>query len=152
MSWLKEVIGTEKAIISMLHLQAMPGDPYYNKEKGIKWVVEKAREDLDALQEGGVDAIMFSNEYSLPYLTEVKRETVAAMGRITPAIHNGAVWRECFVGSESLSRFGRSRGCQIHKRDIYRSIRKRFRTLEHLLRGGGKASEGDRSGECQAFV
>ena len=43
MSWLKEVIGTEKAIISMLHLQAMPGDPYYNKEKGIKWVVEKAR-------------------------------------------------------------------------------------------------------------
>ena len=25
---------------------------------------------------------MFSNEYSLPYLTEVKRETVAAMGRI----------------------------------------------------------------------
>ena len=82
MSWLKEVIGTEKAIISMLHLQAMPGDPYYNKEKGIKWVVEKAREDLDALQEGGVDAIMFSNEYSLPYLTEVKRETVAAMGRI----------------------------------------------------------------------
>ena len=82
MSWLKEVIGTEKAIISMLHLQAMPGDPYYNKEKGIKWGVEKAREDLDALQEGGVDAIMFSNEYSLPYLTEVKRETVAAMGRI----------------------------------------------------------------------
>ena len=82
MSWLKEVIVTEKAIISMLHLQAMPGDPYYNKEKGIKWVVEKAREDLDALQEGGVDAIMFSNEYSLPYLTEVKRETVAAMGRI----------------------------------------------------------------------
>ena len=143
MSWLKEVIGTEKAIISMLHLQAMPGDPYYNKEKGIKWVVEKAREDLDALQEGGVDAIMFSNEYSLPYLTEVKRETVAAMGRIIG---------ECFVGSESLSRFGRSRGCQIHKRDIYRSIRKRFRTLEHLLRGGGKASEGDRSGECQAFV
>lgn len=110
MSWLKEVIGTEKAIISMLHLQAMPGDPYYNKEKGIKWVVEKAREDLDALQEGGVDAIMFSNEYSLPYLTEVKRETVAAMGRIIGELQpyitvpygvNG------FVGSESLSRFGR---------------------------------------------
>lgn len=82
MSWLKTVIGTEKAIISMLHLQAMPGDPYYDKEKGMKWVVEKAKQDLDALQEGGVDAIMFSNEYSLPYLTDVKRETVAAMGRV----------------------------------------------------------------------
>ena len=81
MSWLKETIGTEKAIISMLHLQAMPGDPYYDKEKGMKWVLEKAKEDLDALQEGGVDAIMFSNEYSLPYLTQVKTETVAAMAR-----------------------------------------------------------------------
>lgn len=27
MSWLKEVIGTEKAIIAMCHMQAMPGDP-----------------------------------------------------------------------------------------------------------------------------
>lgn len=82
MSWLKETIGTEKAIIAMLHLQAMPGDPYYDKTKGMKWVVEKAKEDLDALQEGGVDAVMFSNEYSLPYLTDVKTETVAAMARV----------------------------------------------------------------------
>lgn len=82
MSWLKETIGTEKAIIAMLHLQAMPGDPYYDKSKGMKWVVEKAKEDLDALQKGGVDAVMFSNEYSLPYLTKVKTETVAAMARV----------------------------------------------------------------------
>lgn len=82
MSWLKEVIGTEKAIIAMCHMQAMPGDPYYDKEKGIKWVIEKAKEDLEALQEGGVDAIMFSNEFSLPYLTKVRTETVAAMARI----------------------------------------------------------------------
>ncbi|MEG2633898.1 MAG: BtpA/SgcQ family protein, partial [Oscillospiraceae bacterium] len=82
MSWLKEVIGTEKAIVAMCHLQAMPGDPYYNREKGMKWVIEKAKEDVEALQKGGVDAIMFSNEYSLPYLTKVRTETVAAMARI----------------------------------------------------------------------
>jgi len=82
MSWLKEVIGTEKAVIAMCHLQAMPGDPYYDKSKGMRWVVEKALEDLTALQDGGVDAVMFSNEFSLPYLTDVKRETVAAMGRV----------------------------------------------------------------------
>lgn len=82
MNWLKEVIGTEKAIIAMCHLQAMPGDPYYDRAKGMKWVLEKAKEDVEALQEGGVDAIMFSNEYSLPYLTRVKCETVAAMARI----------------------------------------------------------------------
>lgn len=82
MSWLKEVIGTEKAVIAMCHLQALPGDPGYDKQKGMSWVVEKAREDFLALQEGGVDAVMFSNEFSLPYLTDVRKETVAAMARI----------------------------------------------------------------------
>lgn len=82
MSWLKNVIGTEKAVIAMCHLQAMPGDPYYDAEKGMDWVVEKAKEDLCALQDGGVDAVMFSNEFSLPYLTKVKTETVAAMARV----------------------------------------------------------------------
>lgn len=82
MSWMKEVIGTEKAIIAMCHMQAMPGDPYYDKEKGMKMVVEKAKQDLEALQEGGVDAVMFSNEFSLPYLTKVRTETVAAMARV----------------------------------------------------------------------
>lgn len=79
MSWLQEVIGTEKAIIAMCHLQALPGDPRYDKKLGMKWVVEKAIADVKALQDGCVDAIMFSNEYSLPYLTKVNPETVAAM-------------------------------------------------------------------------
>ena len=82
MSWLKNVVGTEKAIIAMCHLQAMPGDPYYDRKKGMKMALEKAKEDVTALQEGGVDAIMFSNEFSLPYLTKVRTETVAAMARI----------------------------------------------------------------------
>jgi uncharacterized protein len=82
MTWLKEVIGTEKAIIAMCHLLPLPGDPHFDKEKGMEYVVEMARKDLHALQEGGVDAVMFSNEFSLPYLTNVKTETVAAMARI----------------------------------------------------------------------
>jgi membrane complex biogenesis BtpA family protein len=81
-SWLKEIIGTEKPVIAMCHLQALPGDPHYDTIKGMKWVVEKAREDLRALQDGGVDAVMFSNEYSLPYLTKVKAETTTAMARV----------------------------------------------------------------------
>jgi len=82
MTWLKETIGTEKPIIAMCHIMALPGDPYYDKGKGMQYVVEMARKDLTALQEGGVDALMFSNEFSLPYLTDVRTETVAAMGRI----------------------------------------------------------------------
>lgn len=82
MSWLKDVIGTEKAIIGMCHLQALPGDPIYDREKGMDFVVEEAKKDLFALQEGGIDAVMFSNEFSLPYLTKVRPETVAAMARV----------------------------------------------------------------------
>lgn len=82
MSWLKEVIGTEKAIIAMCHMQPLPGDPHYNKELGMDWIAEKTYADVKALQEGGVDAIMFSNEYSLPYLTKVETVTVAAMAHV----------------------------------------------------------------------
>ena len=42
-------------------------------------VVECAKHDVIALQNGGVDGIMFSNEYSLPYLTRMEPITLAAM-------------------------------------------------------------------------
>lgn len=83
MSWLKEVIGTEKAIVAMCHLMPLPGDPYFkNGEDSMEQVIEWARKDLYALQDGGVDAVMFSNEFSLPYLTNVEPVTVACMARI----------------------------------------------------------------------
>ncbi len=79
MSWVKEVFGTTKPIIAMCHMQALPGDPHYDKSGGMKEVTKKMREDALALQEGGADAIMFSNEFSLPYLTKVDTVTVASM-------------------------------------------------------------------------
>ncbi|MFZ4451686.1 BtpA/SgcQ family protein [Salibacterium aidingense] len=82
MNWLKDVIGQEKSIIAMCHLRPLPGDPFYDQSKGMNFVIEEAKRDLHSLQEGGVDAVMFSNEFSLPYLTEVNPETVAAMARV----------------------------------------------------------------------
>ncbi len=81
MYWLKETFGVNKPIIAMCHLQALPGDPSYDTTGGMPKVVEMALADLLALQGGGVDAVMFSNEFSLPYLTRVRAETTAAMGR-----------------------------------------------------------------------
>jgi uncharacterized protein len=80
--WTEEVIGTTKPVIAMCHLNALPGDPYFDKKGGMKSVIEWARKDLLALQNGGVDAIMFSNEFSLPYLTKVETVTTASMARI----------------------------------------------------------------------
>ena len=80
--WTEEVLGTDKVIIAMCHFTALPGDPGFDEKGGMEAVVERARREMLKLQEGGVDAIMFSNEFSLPYLTKVKTETVAAMARI----------------------------------------------------------------------
>jgi len=80
--WTKEIFHTEKPIIAMCHLRALPGDPGYDKAGGMKAVIKSAREDLLALQEGGVDGVMFSNEFSMPYLLKVKTETTASMARI----------------------------------------------------------------------
>lgn len=81
-SWIREIFGTQKPIIAMCHLQPMPGDPYYDKDGGMQKVVEYAREEFLKLQEGGVDAVMFSNEFSMPYLKRVRPETTAAMARV----------------------------------------------------------------------
>lgn len=66
----------------MCHLQALPGDPDFDQIGGMDKVLEAAKKDLLALQAGGVDGIMFSNEFSLPYLTKVEPVTIAAMARI----------------------------------------------------------------------
>jgi hypothetical protein len=82
MNELLTLLGTKKPIIAMCHLQALPGDPAFDANGGMKQAIDAARRDLAALQDGGVDAIMFSNEFSLPYLTRVRPETTAAMARI----------------------------------------------------------------------
>lgn len=82
MSWIKDLFHVEKPIIAMCHLKALPGDPGYDGSKGMQGIVEAARADLLALQAGGVDAIMFSNEASLPYLTKVETITAVCMARV----------------------------------------------------------------------
>lgn len=82
MDWIKELFQTEKPIIAMCHLKALPGDPGYDPAKGMEWIVDMAHADLCALQDGGVDAVMFSNEASLPYLTKVEPVTTACMARV----------------------------------------------------------------------
>ncbi|MYD10598.1 MAG: BtpA/SgcQ family protein [Chloroflexi bacterium] len=82
MSWLESHFHTTKPIIAMCHLRALPGDPGYDPAGGLEAVVAAARADLRALHAGGVDAVMFSNEASLPYLTKVEPITVACMARV----------------------------------------------------------------------
>lgn len=81
MSWLEEVFPVRKPVIAMCHLPALPGDPHYDGG-GVDAIVEYARREIAGLQEGGVDGILISNEFSLPYLTETEPITAITMARI----------------------------------------------------------------------
>lgn len=80
--WTKELFHVEKPIIALLHLRALPGDPLYGPDQTMEEVIRIAREELIALQDGGVDGILIANEFSLPYEKQASYVTVAAMGRI----------------------------------------------------------------------
>lgn len=82
MTWINELFRTEKPIIAMLHLDALPGDPAFRKEDTLDLAVQHARQDLLALQAGGVDGILISNEFSLPYRRTMEHITPASMAYI----------------------------------------------------------------------
>ena len=82
MLWTEEMFGVKKPIIAMLHLDALPGDPMFKHDGDMDMVVEHAGADLHALQEGGVDGIIFSNEFSLPYQRKMDMVTPAAMAYV----------------------------------------------------------------------
>ncbi len=82
MLWTEEMFGVKKPIISMLHLDPLPGDPRYKYGYTVEQAVQHARQDLHALQEGGVDGILFSNEFSLPYQRHMSYVTPATMAFI----------------------------------------------------------------------
>lgn len=82
MMWTKEIFQVDKPIIAMLHLLPLPGDPSYDVSGGIAKIYERAVHDLEALQNGGVDGILISNEFSLPYQTKVDTQVVTTMARL----------------------------------------------------------------------
>lgn len=81
-TWLSDVIHTEKAAIGVVHFKAFPSDPLYDPAAGMEGIVEAARRDLIALQNGGIDAVLFSNEFSFPYEPEPSMEVIAGMAYV----------------------------------------------------------------------
>jgi uncharacterized protein len=79
---LSAIFGVDKPLIAMCHLDGLPGRPRYDARGGVGRVVESAGRDLQALQDGGVDAILFCNENDLPYSTAVGIEAAAAMAAV----------------------------------------------------------------------
>ncbi|MEN2983322.1 MAG: BtpA/SgcQ family protein [Thermus sp.] len=75
-----EALFGPKPVIAMVHLRALPGTPLY--EGDLEGIVEAARRDLLALQEAGVDAVMFGNENDRPYQLRVDPASTATMAYV----------------------------------------------------------------------
>lgn len=78
----RQVFGTARPVIGMVHLGALPGTPLYDAEGGIERLVADAKADLAALQAAGFDAVMFGNENDRPYEFDVDRASTATMAHI----------------------------------------------------------------------
>ncbi|MFL5862921.1 MAG: BtpA/SgcQ family protein [Solirubrobacteraceae bacterium] len=79
MQTLKDLFGVEKPLIAMCHLEGLPGRPRFDATGGVEAIVESAAREVAALQDGGVDAILFCNENDIPYSPAVGAEVVATM-------------------------------------------------------------------------
>jgi membrane complex biogenesis BtpA family protein len=84
--WLEDVFGVKKPIVALLHLQALPGDPGYGGN--LTAVIDRARDDLRALQEGGVDGVLFANEFSTPFQLQADAVTIGAIAYIVGTLRS----------------------------------------------------------------
>ncbi len=87
---IKETFGSTKPIIAMVHFPPLPGSPRYDAKRGMAGIVESAAADIENLQKGGVDALMFGNEGDRPYVLKATPESLAAyataVGMLKPLI------------------------------------------------------------------
>jgi membrane complex biogenesis BtpA family protein len=76
----------KKVVIAMAHIGALPGAPLYDADGGLDKLIEGVLADIEKLQAGGVDAIMFGNENDRPYVFKAAPEGIAAMSAIVQAV------------------------------------------------------------------
>lgn len=75
-------------VIGMCHMLPFPGEPTYDSIGGINKIKKRVIREINALQNGGADAIIFSNEFSTPYNSNISKASVAAMSAIISSIYD----------------------------------------------------------------
>lgn len=78
--------GRRKIVIAMAHIGALPGTPLYDAAGGLSRLIDDVGRDIEKLQAGGVDAIMFGNENDRPYRFTATPEGIAAMTAVVSTL------------------------------------------------------------------
>ena len=85
---LEQRFGTVKPVIAMVHFPALPGRPRHDRVAGRARLLDVVGRDLQALQDAGVDAVLFCNEADIPYQLAVGPEVPAAMAAVIGELHS----------------------------------------------------------------
>jgi membrane complex biogenesis BtpA family protein len=126
---LKETFGSHKPVIGMVHLRALPGSPLYDAKAGMSAIIDGAAADIERLQKGGVDAVMFGNENDRPYLLKAAPESLAAMAAVIGALRASMkipfgvdyLWdpvATVALGAATQARFGREIMTGVYDSDM----------------------------------
>jgi uncharacterized protein len=86
MDWILDLFKIQKPAIGMIHVLPLPSSPRYDALGGMERIVNAARQDLQALQDGGIDAVMFCNEHDRPYTLKSNQAVVASMAFVIGAL------------------------------------------------------------------
>lgn len=80
--WINQVFGKQKPMIGMIHIQALPGTVLYNNTTSFTDMISRVRMDYNHLVNGGMDSVIFCNEFDKPYSKHVEPHITAAMTTI----------------------------------------------------------------------
>ncbi|MEK7665417.1 MAG: BtpA/SgcQ family protein [Patescibacteria group bacterium] len=100
------------AVISMIHFSPLEGTEDYEGDKAV--VLGRAQQDLRALQKGGVDAILFENNFDKPKHEKMRPETRAhfmeLLEVLVPETHVSwgitPLWNDFAFGFEACKKLG----------------------------------------------
>lgn len=84
--WMKTMFGVSKPVFGMIHLDPLPGTVLYHQTSDIDKVIEHAKQDYQALVDGGVNAVIFCNENDKPYSKVVGPHIIAAMTKVITSV------------------------------------------------------------------
>lgn len=85
---LSKIFSQPKPIIGMVHLPASPGQPQAKPSPDLKSAIASIAADVKALQDGGIDGLLFCNESDLPYTTKLDSEVGAWTTFLVGAVYD----------------------------------------------------------------
>lgn len=89
MTVIKDIFGTNKALVAMAHFPPLPGQPQYDAAGGIGAIRSAVERDLEILATSGFDGILFCNEGDRPYTTLAGPEATATMAAVISTLTPG---------------------------------------------------------------